>query len=64
MRIRGRIVKIPAFEKRVTLKVEGPPNSLLKEHPFTSIDLVVDVDPQSPAARLNSRPSTGNCAAG
>ena len=48
----GRIVKVPAFNNRATLKVEGPPNSLLKEHPFTSVDMVVDVDPQAPAARL------------
>jgi predicted AlkP superfamily phosphohydrolase/phosphomutase len=50
----GRIVKVPAFNNRVTLKVEGPPNSLLKEHPFTFVDVVADIDPVAPVARLTA----------
>ncbi len=49
----GRIVKVAAFNNRTTLKVEGPPNSLLKEHPFTSVDLTLDIDPETPTARLS-----------
>ncbi|HLJ14118.1 MAG TPA: alkaline phosphatase family protein [Bryobacteraceae bacterium] len=48
----GRIVKLSAFGNHVVLRVEGPPNSLRKGQPFASVDLVVDVDPQQPLARL------------
>ena len=48
----GRIVKVPIFQNRAVLQVEGPANSLRKDHRASSVDLTVDVDPQEPAARL------------
>ncbi|HXI40943.1 MAG TPA: alkaline phosphatase family protein [Bryobacteraceae bacterium] len=48
----GRIVKVPIFQNRVTLPIEGPVNSLRKDHRASSVDLTVDVDPHEPAARL------------
>ena len=48
----GRIVKAPIFQNRVTLQIEGPANSLRKDHRQSSVDLTVDVDPHEPAARL------------
>ncbi len=49
----GRIVKVPLFQNRVTLRIEGPVNSLRKDHRASSVDLTVDVDPQELAARLS-----------
>ncbi|MGH9667108.1 MAG: alkaline phosphatase family protein, partial [Bryobacteraceae bacterium] len=34
--------------------LEGPPNSLRKDHRYTTADLIVDVDPQKPVARLTA----------
>ena len=48
----GRIVKVPLFQNRATLQVEGPVNSLRKDHRSSSAELTVDVDPHEPAARL------------
>ncbi len=48
----GRIVKAPMFQNRVVLQVEGPVNSLRKDHRTSSVDLTVDIDPREPAARL------------
>jgi predicted AlkP superfamily phosphohydrolase/phosphomutase len=48
----GRIVKVPIFQRRATLQIEGPVNSLRKDHRASSVELTVDVDPQEPAARL------------
>ena len=48
----GRIVKVPLFQNRAVLQVEGPANSLRKDHRDSSVALTVDVDPQEPAARL------------
>ena len=50
----GRIVKVPMFQNRTVLQVDGPANSLRKDHRTSSVDLTVDVDPQSPAARLSA----------
>lgn len=49
----GRIVKVPMFQHHVVLPVEGPANSLRKDHRMSSADLTVDVDPDEPAARLS-----------
>jgi len=49
----GRIVKVPMFQNRAVLRVDGPANSLRKDHRTSSVDLTVDIDPQSPAARLS-----------
>lgn len=48
----GRIVKVPLFENHTVLRVEGPENSLRKDHAMSAVDLTVDVDPQAPVARL------------
>lgn len=48
----GRIVKLPPFQHRAVLQVEGPVNSLAKDHRVSSVELTVDVDPEQPAARL------------
>ena len=52
----GQFVKVAMVQNRavlhIVLKIEGPPNSLRKGHPFASVDLTVDVDPLEPAARL------------
>jgi len=49
----GRIVKVPMFQNRTVLQVDGPANSLRKDHRTSSVDLTVDIDPQSPAGRLS-----------
>lgn len=54
----GQIVKVPGFANRVLLKLEGPPNSLRKKHPFSSVDMTVDIDPRRPIARLAVGDST------
>jgi predicted AlkP superfamily phosphohydrolase/phosphomutase len=48
----GRIVKIDVENGRTLLRVEGPPNSLRRDHAFSSVDIEVDVDPTNPVARL------------
>ncbi len=48
----GRIVKIHLENGRAVLPVEGPPNLLRKGQPFSSVRLIVDVDHDSPFARL------------
>jgi len=50
----GRIVKVATFQNRAVLEVNGPANSLRKDHRTSSADLTVDIDPQSPAARLSA----------
>lgn len=49
----GRIVKVPMFQNHTVLQVDGPANSLRKDHRTASADLTVDIDPQFPAARLS-----------
>ena len=48
----GRIVKIRLQEGRATLTLEGPPNSLRKGQPYTSVNLVADIDRDAPLVRL------------
>jgi len=50
----GRIVKVTTFQNHTVLEVQGPANSLRKDHRTSSADLTVDIDPQSPAARLSA----------
>ena len=49
----GRIVKVAPQGTRFTLPVEGPPNSLRKDHRYATEDLIVDVDPDQNVARLS-----------
>jgi predicted AlkP superfamily phosphohydrolase/phosphomutase len=48
----GSIVKVPPFQDRAVLRVEGPANSLRKDRRISTVELTVDVDPQEPVARL------------
>jgi predicted AlkP superfamily phosphohydrolase/phosphomutase len=48
----GRITKIHVDRGHAELALEGPPNSLRRGHPVVSDQLVVDVDPDRPIARL------------
>jgi predicted AlkP superfamily phosphohydrolase/phosphomutase len=48
----GRIIKVHLEGGHGVLQVEGPPNALRKDHAFASANLVVDVDPDDPVARL------------
>jgi predicted AlkP superfamily phosphohydrolase/phosphomutase len=48
----GVIVKVHLDAGHVALPVEGPPNSLRKDQPYTSVDLIADVDSDAPVARL------------
>jgi len=48
----GRITKVPIFENHTVLDVEGPDNSLRKDHRATAVEVSVDVDPDRLAARL------------
>jgi predicted AlkP superfamily phosphohydrolase/phosphomutase len=48
----GRIIKIQHAGSRVVLPIEGPPNGLRKDQRFSTVDLIVDVDPEQPFARL------------
>lgn len=48
----GRIIKIHLDNGHAVLPVEGPPNSLRKDQRYTSVNLIVDVDPEAAVARL------------
>jgi predicted AlkP superfamily phosphohydrolase/phosphomutase len=48
----GRIVKVEREGTRVVLPIQGPPNSLRNDHRVSTVDVVVDVDPEEPLARL------------
>lgn len=49
----GRIIKVQlGGSTRVVLSVEGPPNGLRKDQRYSTVDLLVDVDPEQPFARL------------
>ena len=48
----GRIIKVHIEGGQAVLRLEGPPNTLRKDQPFTSVDLKVNVDSEAPVARL------------
>ena len=48
----GRIVKVNFTGERAVLRVEGPPNSLRKDHPYSAVEMLVDVDPANPVGRI------------
>jgi predicted AlkP superfamily phosphohydrolase/phosphomutase len=48
----GRIVKVPAFEDRTVLPIEGLGNTFREDRRVSSVDLSVTRDPQDPIARL------------
>ncbi len=50
----GRILRTEVMDGHAELRVEGPPNSLRKDHRYASVMLDVDIDPEQPFARLAS----------
>jgi predicted AlkP superfamily phosphohydrolase/phosphomutase len=50
----GRIARAEVVEGHAELAIEGPPNSLRRDHPYAAVTLHVDIDPTEPFARLVS----------
>jgi len=50
----GRIVRTEVTEGHAELSVEGPPNSLRRDHRYAKVTLKVDIDPEQTFARLAS----------
>jgi predicted AlkP superfamily phosphohydrolase/phosphomutase len=48
----GRMVLAEVVDGHAELRIEGPPNSLRRDHRYASATLNVDIDPQQPMARL------------
>jgi predicted AlkP superfamily phosphohydrolase/phosphomutase len=48
----GLISRAELVDGRAVLRLEGPPNSLRRDHRASSAELIVDVDPAQPFARL------------
>lgn len=48
----GRIVAVRLEQGHVVLPLEGPPNTLYRDQPYATADVVVDVDQEQPVARL------------
>jgi predicted AlkP superfamily phosphohydrolase/phosphomutase len=48
----GLIVRIHVMEGHAELRVEGPPNSLRRDHAYAAVTLNVDIDPDQPFARV------------
>ena len=53
----GRIVRAEVSGGHAELRVEGPPNSLRRDHRYATVTLNVDIDPDQPFARL----AVGRC---
>jgi hypothetical protein len=49
----GRIVPIKVENGRADLRIEGPPNSLRKDHAVVAVNMAVHPDPDVPAARFD-----------
>jgi predicted AlkP superfamily phosphohydrolase/phosphomutase len=50
----GRILRAEVSEGHAELGIEGPPNSLRRDHQYAKVTLTVDIDPEQPYARLAS----------
>ena len=48
----GRIVPVQAIGHRVVLPIDGPANSLRRDHRPVRLQMVADIDPDAPAARF------------
>jgi predicted AlkP superfamily phosphohydrolase/phosphomutase len=48
----GSIVKVRVENGRIVAALDGPPNSLRRGQPVSSVNLVIDVDPEKPAGRI------------
>lgn len=49
----GQIVAVKVQDGRAVLRVEGPPNSLRKDHATTFVNLIAHPDPVNPVARFD-----------
>jgi predicted AlkP superfamily phosphohydrolase/phosphomutase len=49
----GRIVPVRLQDGRAVLRIDGPPNSLRKDHAVAAVDLVVHSDAAAPVARFD-----------
>ena len=50
----GLIRKVEVTGGHVELRLEGPPNTLRRDHAYAAVQLSVDVDPDRPYARLQA----------
>jgi len=50
----GRIVRTELIDGHAELRVEGPPNSLRRDHSYAVVTLNVDIDPEQPFARIGT----------
>ena len=50
----GRVVKVRRRDGHVVASIAGPPNTLRKDRAPTSVELVVDIDPEHPVARFRT----------
>ncbi len=48
----GLIRKVTVANSHVDLSIEGPPNSLRKDHAYATVSMTVDIDPERPVARV------------
>jgi hypothetical protein len=48
----GLIRKVAVTDSHADLTIEGPPDSLRKDRAYSTIGMAVDIDPESPVARL------------
>jgi len=48
----GQTVKVSVDRYRARMRLEGPPNTLRKDHAVAAIDIVADIDPTDGAARF------------
>jgi predicted AlkP superfamily phosphohydrolase/phosphomutase len=48
----GELVRVEVKRGRAVLPIQGPPNTLRKDHAITSVNLTVDIDPTENVARL------------
>jgi predicted AlkP superfamily phosphohydrolase/phosphomutase len=48
----GRIERVQVENGRAVLRIEGPPNTFLKEGPPAAVDVVADIDEREPYARF------------
>ncbi len=49
----GRIVHVADSDDRVVLPIQGPANTLRRDHRTPVLDLTVDIDPDQPVARFH-----------
>jgi len=48
----GRIVPVAVVDHRAVLPIDGPANSLRRDHRPVRLEMVADIDPDAPAARF------------